>query len=242
VWLFVGDAVTSFAFGLLAWFALPHGVRAGAKAARWNEALRRMRHDKRMHKLFLGQLAISLVFFQVFSTFGIHVTSCGFSPSTYGAIISINGVLIVACELWLTTYTRRFAPTHMMAVGYVLVGVGFSFNAFAHTLPMLVFVMVLFTFGEIISMPVAAAYFAEGVPPEMRGRYMGVLSLTGALGLTFGPSLGLLLHEQSPNWLWAGCAALGVTGAALALRAGRASASEPATECRANVLQRAAAD
>jgi len=181
--------------------------------------LRRMRHDKRLHRLALSQLAIALVFFQVFSTFGIHVTSCGFAPSTYGTLISMNGALIVALELWLTTFTRRFCPTRTMAVGYILVGLGFGFAAFAHTIPMLATVILIFTIGEMISMPVGAAYFAEGVPPEMRGRYMGVSSLMWGLGLTLGPAIGLRLHEQNPNWLWGGCAALGLLAATLALQA-----------------------
>jgi len=110
-----------------------------------------------------------------------------------------------------------------MAVGYILVGLGFGFAAFAHTIPMLVAVIFIFTMGEMISMPVGAAYFAEGVPPEMRGRYMGVSSLMWGLGLTLGPAIGLRLHEQNPNWLWGGCAALGLLAAMLALQARDAS-------------------
>jgi MFS family permease len=227
-WLFIGDALTSLAFGVIAWFALPHGVRASAEASRWMEAWRVMRHDKQLRTLALAQLAIALVFFQVFSTFGIHVTECGFSPSTYGALISLNGVLIVAIELWLTSYTRQFSPTTTIAVGYALVGFGFAFNAFAQTIPMLTLVIVIFTFGEMISMPIAAAYVTETVPAQMRGRYMGVYGIVWAIGLTLGPSMGLRLHARNPALLWSICGVLGLIAAALVIRtAAVRSAQEP---------------
>ena len=237
-WLFIGDALTSVGFGLLAWVPLPHGVRATKQAAAWIEALRLMKHDTRFHKLAVAQLAISLVFYQVFSTFGIHVTSLGFPPSTYGVLISLNGVLIVAVELWLTTYTRQFSPARVIALGYVLVGIGFGSNIFAHTLSGLALVVVLFTVGEMFSMPVAAAYVTENVPPEMRGRYMGAYGLVGALGLMLGPAIGLRLHAHNPNWLWAACGALGICGAMLvmntrqAAQPGVAGAAQPLTTPR----------
>ena len=94
-WLFLGDALTSALFGLLAWLTLPHGLRATGAAAKWSVALRVMRHDRRLHRLLLAQFAIALVFLQMSSTFGLHVTASGFSPAAYGALISLNGVLVV---------------------------------------------------------------------------------------------------------------------------------------------------
>src|SRR5262245_35177092 len=47
LYLFVGDALTSALYGLVAWFALPHGVRAKLEESRWGEALRTMAVDRR---------------------------------------------------------------------------------------------------------------------------------------------------------------------------------------------------
>ena len=221
LWLFVGDAITSALFGVVAWIALPHGVRSSSQTAAWREALRVMRHDKRLHKLLLAQFAIALVFLQMSSTFGLHVTSCGFSPATYGALISLNGVLIVLLELPLTSFTRRLPARKTIAVGYVLVGLGFALNGIAQTIPALTLVVVAFTFGEMIAMPVAAAYVADSIPPEMRGRYMGAYGLMWALGLTCGPAVGLPLHARAPLLLWGACGVLGVIAAALVLRSER---------------------
>ena len=217
-WLFIGDAITSTLFGIIAWFTLPHGLRASGSTAKWSAALRVMRQDKRLHKLLLAQFAIALVFLQMSSTFGLHVTGCGFEPKIYGLLISLNGVLIVFLELPLTAWTRRLPVRPTIAVGYLLIGLGFAATAGAKTIPALVFVVVAFTIGEMIAMPIASAFIVESVPPTMRGRYMGAFGLVWALGLTVGPSTGVQLHENAPLALWGACGLLGVIAAAVVLQ------------------------
>lgn len=106
-------------------------------------------------------------------------------------------------------------------MGYVLIGLGFALNGIAHTIPALTLVVVAFTFGEMIAMPVASAYVADSIPPEMRGRFMGVYGLMWALGLTCGPAMGLPLHAHAPLLLWGACGVLGVIAAALVMRSER---------------------
>ena len=219
-WLFVGDAITSALFGVVAWVALPHGLRASGASAAWSEAWRVMRHDRRLHKLMLAQFAIALVFLQMTSTFSLHVRDCGFLPATYGLLISLNGVLIVFLELPLTSFTQRWPRRPTIAAGYLLIGLGFALAGWSRTMPMLLLVVVIFTLGEMIAMPVASAYVADSIPPAMRGRYMGAFGLMWALGLTFGPSAGVQLHAHAPLLLWIACGALGVIAAAVVMRTG----------------------
>ena len=107
-WLFAGDAATSVMFGLVALLALPQGSRSTNPNASWSDALRVLRRDSQLHQLLLANFAIGLVFFQLGSTYGLHVTRMGFSAAVYGAIFSLNGALIVFCELPLTRLTRKF--------------------------------------------------------------------------------------------------------------------------------------
>ena len=171
--------------------------------------------DKRFQQLLMANFAVSLVFMQMASTFGLFVTSLGFSASTYGAVISLNGALIVFCELPLTAFTRRFPARQVMALGYVLIGVGFGLNYFAHTVPALVACMALFTLGEMFALPMASAYVADLAPPNMRGRYMGVNGMTWALALIVGPVAGMKLFTFSSASYWSACTLLGVLAAVL---------------------------
>src|SRR5205085_1196026 len=128
LWLFVGDAATSILYGVVAWFALPAGVRGMRAGNAFGETLRVVREDKRFRQVLFASLTIWLVFVQVFSTMSLLVISHGFSPSTYGLLISCNGMLVVLFELPLTTITKRFPARRVMALGYVLIGVGFASN------------------------------------------------------------------------------------------------------------------
>jgi MFS family permease len=212
-WLFAGDATTSVLFGLVALLALPRGSRTGQANASWGAALRVLRRDRQLHHLLLANFAIGLVFFQLGSTYGLYVTHLGFSPAVYGAVVSLNGALIVFCELPLTRLTRKFPARRVMASGYLLCAAGFALNAFAHTIPALVLCMIIFTIGEMITMPTGAAYLAELAPPDMRGRYMGVAGLTWAMALIIGPISGLKLFAAAPTAYWIISATVGIFAA-----------------------------
>jgi MFS family permease len=217
-WLFAGDALTSVLFGLVALVALPRGVRSQQNGGSWGETLRGLKQDKQFQQALLASFAISLVFFQMATTFGLHVTQLGFSPGVYGTIISLNGALVVCCELPLTTITRRFPARKTIAAGYLLIGIGFALNAFARSVPELVGCMILFTLGEMIAMPITSAYIADLAPPLMRGRYMGMFGLTWAVGLIIAPGMGMKLLSLGPQALWFCCGALGLVAAGIVFR------------------------
>ncbi len=214
-WLFVGDALTSALYGALALFALPCDAHQRQTNAGWGEALRVLRHDRKLHQMLAANLCIGLIFFQMASTFGLYVTRLGFSPATYGVLISLNGALIVFCELPLTTITRRFPVRRVMAVGYLIIALGFTLNLWAHTVPTLVACTLLFTLGEMVTMPMVSAYVADLAPANLRGRYLGVSGLTWAIALTFGPGLGLMLLNYNPAIYFIAFGGLGVVAAVI---------------------------
>ena len=212
-WLFVGDAVSSILFGLVAWFGLPAGLRIERAANSFSETLWVLRNDRRFLQVMVSSLVVGLVFVQVFSSMSLAITSSGFSPAVYGFVISLNGALVVLFELPITTITGRFPARRVMAIGYLLIGVGFASNALPRTIPMLVFTTVLFTVGEMISMPVSGAYVADLAPEHQRGLYMGLYGLTWSIAFVCGPSLGLWLFSNSPIVLWSACGLLGILAA-----------------------------
>jgi MFS family permease len=217
LWLFVGDAATSLLYGLVAWFALPSGLRGTRTDNSLRETWNVLRTDQRFRQILCASLAIGLVFVQVFSTMSLEITRNGFSPSIYGLVISLNGALVVLCELPLTTFTKRYPVRRMIALGYLLIGVGFASNALTRTLPLLAFTVVLFTLGEMIAMPLAGAYVADLAPAHQRGLYMGTYGMVWSVAFIFGPSLGMMLFAVSPLALWCGCGLLGLLAAGLIL-------------------------
>jgi MFS family permease len=217
LWLFVGDAATSILFGLVAWAALPGGLRNSETPSSLLDTVRILRSDRRFRQVVLAVLGIGLVFVQVFSTMSLEITRSGFSTTVYGLVISLNGAMIVLCELPLTSLTKRFPARQAMAVGFVLIGAGFASNALVRTIPLLALATVLFTLGEMISMPISAAYVADLAPPHQRGLYMGTYGMVWAISFVFGPSLGLWLFSANHLAVWLACGAMGLLAAGIIL-------------------------
>jgi MFS family permease len=215
--LFVGDAVTSIVFGVLSLIALPEGVRSRRGDERRGEAIRTMVQDR----LFLLFLASSLlgafVYFQSQTTFPLHVEASGLSEADYGLLISLNGLVIVLLELPLVSITQRFPYRPVMALGSILVGLGFALTALANDLPELAFTVLVWTIGEIVYAPVASAYVADLAPEHLRGRYQGAWGLMWGFAFVLAPILGALIYEWNPDGLWLTCGLLGLLAALLLL-------------------------
>jgi MFS family permease len=214
-WLFAGDAATSVLFGVIALAALPRGRMSRREEGGWRDDVKVLAGDGKFLRVLGAAFIIALVFLQISSTFSLQVTRLGFPAATYGLILSLNGVLVVFCELPLTSLTRRFPARVVMAAGYLLIGAGFTLNAFAHSVAALVACVVIFTFGEMVAMPVSSAYIADLAPAHLRGRYMGVYALTWSAALIVAPQMGLRLFGVSPAALWLTCGALAALAAAI---------------------------
>jgi MFS family permease len=214
-WLFAGDAATSVLFGLVALFALPVTTGKSAKKAGWKEVTHAFVINRRLQQALVASFAVAFVFFQLSSSFGLHVANLGFSMVTYGSIISLNGLLVVLFEMPITAYTRRAPERYAIAVGYLLIGIGAAMYAFIHTVAMLAVAMTIFTVGEMIAMPVCAAYIANIAPPDMRGRFMGIYGSAWAMALIVAPGVGMKMLAYSPSFLWLFCGALGVMAAVI---------------------------
>jgi MFS family permease len=205
-WLFIGDAVTSVLFGIIALFGLPIGVKSDRKEAGWSEAIAVMRRDRHFQRVLFASLLIGLVFFQMVSTLGLHITKIGFSAWTYGLIISMNGILVVLFELPLTTLSQRIGFDRSMIIGYSCVGLGFGAIGLMTTVPAIIACLIVFSVGEMLTMPVAVAQIADLAPANMRGRYLGGYGFTWAVSLMIAPMFGSILFELHPAALWITCA------------------------------------
>ena len=214
-YLFAGDALTSVVYGVIALFALPQGLRTYQKGERLGEALRVAAHDSRFVIFLVATLLAAIIDMQMGSTFALHVTWLGFPPRVYGMLISLNAVLVIALELVITNYTQRLSPRPVIALGYLLWGLGFALTGMARTIPLLAGTVVIWTLGEMAASPLAGAYVAQIAPEKYRGRYMGLLVTMWSVALCVGPPVGAFLFERNRAALWAACGALGLLSAAL---------------------------
>lgn len=216
-YVFAGDAATSFLYGVVALLALPHGNRSSGAGERTGEGLRHALHNRAFVYFLAATLCLALVEFQLHSTLPLHIAKMGYSPATYGMLISINGVLIVLFELLITAWTQKFPAQPLIAIGYALNGIGFALTGLAAGIPMLATSIVVWTISEMIFAPVCGAYVSGLAPEQYRGRYMGLWHSVFSAGMIIGPAVGTWIYQQKPAALWWTCFAVGLAGGWLAL-------------------------
>lgn len=216
-YVFAGDAITSLIYGLVALVALPHGLRSTAKDERPAEGLRVALRDRPFLYFLAATLCLTLVDFQLHSTIPLYISSIGFTPATYGMLLSINGAMIVLFELVLTAWTQRLPAQPLIALGYLLNGIGIALMGFSTTFPALAASVVVWTLGEMIFAPAAGAYVSGLAPERYRGRYMGLWHSMFSVGMLLGPAIGTWIYARNSPTLWWACLVLGVASAGLAL-------------------------
>jgi MFS family permease len=218
-WLFLGDALTSVLFGLVAWFSLPNSAPTTAKESSWTDLYRSATANPPFLRLLISAVAVAFVYVQILASFGVEITSKGISSSVFGLLMSLNGLLVVLFEVPLTFVTRRYPAKQVISTGFVLIGVGFGLTSVLSrgSVALYALVILLFTLGEMISMPTAIARVADVAPESLRGRYMGLYGLGWSSAMVFGPGLGMVLFDIHPALLWGACAVLGILAGLIVL-------------------------
>lgn len=213
-WLFWGDAITTFLYGLMiALFiceTLPAEAAAGKQPTdtviRSFGIVRHLLRDRTFLLFSIAVLLTSVVFMQGFSTLPMHLTALGYSEGQIGLLLSVNGLLIVLLQIPLTHWLHRFDRVLVILTGELLIAAGFGLTSFASAWPLLLATVVIWTIGEVVQAAFKQSMAADLAPPAMRGRYMGVFSLCHAVGLTCGVPLGgLVLERHGALALWGGC-------------------------------------
>jgi len=154
--LFVIDALTTSILGIVILLGVPEVKKAGKRNTSWAPAIHEMRKNPAYLRAVSASFLIALVFWQLSSTWGLQITKTGgFNEAVFGGLMALNGIMIVLFELPLTSWTRKHLPVKVMTIGYALVGLGMGINLFGSSLSILILVMLVVTFGEMISLPIA---------------------------------------------------------------------------------------
>ena len=184
--------------------------------------------------LLLGtNLLTAFAFLQHMSTLPLSMARDGLSPSTYGSVIALNGVLIVAGQLFVTRALRRLDHTTGLVIACTTMGVGLGLITFATTPAFYAVTVLIWTIGEMFQAPSNAATVAALSPAHLRGRYQGLFTLSWGVAAFVAPVLGAaVLQFAGKATLWLGCLALCLAAAALHLAA-RASRERRAAQLAA---------
>lgn len=207
--IFIVDAATTIVAGLVLFLVPLTAVREHATepeapaASRFRRML--MLEDRRFLLFLAALFLIGIVFFQHEGALPLFlVNDLALSPAFYGLLFTINTVMIVFLEVPLNGATAHWEHRRALALGAFLFAVGSGMLAFATSAPLVMGAIVVWTFGEMMLFPQAAAYVAEIAPPRRMGEYMGVYSLAFSLAFAVAPwagTAGLTRFGAQPLWL-----------------------------------------
>jgi MFS family permease len=158
--------------------------------------------------LLLMVVAWGAVFVQIFATFPLYMRGTyALAEDQIGRLLAVNTILIVAFEMALMERLRAYSQTRMINLSFVLLGVGLGLIPLGRGFWYAGFTVAVWTFGEILSMPLLSALIARRAAPETRGRYMGMFSFAFSLAFLIGPAAGSAIYGNlGGDALWYGCA------------------------------------
>lgn len=171
--------------------------------------------DTRFLLFLLFLLPSSIIYMQHIGAMPLFIVNdLGFTTATFGIITAVNTILIILIELPLNNAMKNWANWKSMFWGAALTAVGFGAMAFTQNFTVLIITVVIWTFGEMILFPAAAAFAAEISPQKQRGAYMGFYQMSFSISFTVGPWLGTLVYEiYGAVVLWTGIMIFGLLSA-----------------------------
>jgi predicted MFS family arabinose efflux permease len=238
-WLFLVDGATCAAAAGLLWLFFPRGLprpaasEGGAAAVEEAPAARSPWRDPPFLALMFLMFLFAVVLFQLSGTYPLMLRDhYGMTELRIGLVLGLNALIVALFEMVLVHSLGAAEPLRMMAVGCLVLCLGFGMLPFGSTFGFAALTVVVWSVGEMLSMPAAGALVANRAGEGTRGSYMGVYMLSFALAFVIAPLAGSWLYEDlGPRVLWLSCAALGpVLGLALralapAFRGGRAASA-----------------
>ena len=213
--LFVFDGITALLAGLILvlvpWRpAKPHSIddpesRVGLPANVSTAGVRSstvlpyssVLKDRSFLYFLLAMLPVELVFFQTLAAMPLFlVRDLGMTEAGFGMLLAINTGIIILVEVPLNAAMADWSNRHALALGALLIGLGFGGMAIGSGILWLAFTVVVWTFGEMILLPASAAHVSEVAPRSQSGAYMGLYSMGFSVAFAIGPMLGVQTMER----------------------------------------------
>ena len=160
--------------------------------------------------MMLINLVWSSVFIQLLTTFPLYMRNIyGLAENRIGQLFAVNTVMIVALEMVLMERIRRSSRALMINISFVLLGIGMGMMPLGRGFAFGALTVAIWTFGEMLSMPLVTALVAARAGESNRGRYMGMFSFAFSLAFIVAPAGGTAIYEHlGPDAVWYVCCGL----------------------------------
>ncbi|MHA1750010.1 MAG: MFS transporter [Promethearchaeota archaeon] len=110
----------------------------------------------------------------------------GFPLQSFGLLLSMNALMVVVFQFWITKKISKYAPMKVITIGALFYMVGFGMYGFVSAVYLFFIAMIIITIGEMIVTPIQQAAMAIFAPEDKRGRYMAMFGFTWMIPNLFG--------------------------------------------------------
>lgn len=208
--LFVLDAVSSIITAIIVYRLIPETMpeRApGDSAPSILETLggyARVAADRLFLTFVVASMLMTVVYIQMYSTLAVYLRDVhGLPEQLFGTLLSMNALVVVISQFWVSRKLKGRPPLLMMAAGTAFYMIGFSLYGVVTTYPWFLMAMLVITAGEMIVIPIGQAVVARLAPADKRGRYMAFFALSWTLPSAIGPwGAGMIMDHFDPRWVW----------------------------------------
>lgn len=205
--LFWVDGFTNMGAAILMWLVLkPVNYKPPKKQKIDDPLIQSAYKDKTYLSFALITILFACCFFQLFNNLPVYFRNeLHFSEPFIGMLMSANGIIIVLVEMVLVYKLEgKRNNIYYISVGVLLVGVSFLIlNIPSAAVPLAICMIVLVTFGEILSMPFMNSYWIARTQPSNRGQYAALYTMAWSLAQVLGPMGGAQIAEHFGfNVLW----------------------------------------
>lgn len=207
-WLFVVDGITCWlAAAVLAWRfgrAADTGESSIPESATGLGSTRNPWRDPAFLGLALITSLQGIVFFQLISTYPMYLKDWyHFGEPEIGLVFALNTCCVVLFEMALIGRIAGYSQWHTIAWGNFLILLGFGLLPLGNGWPMASLSVLVWTLGEMLSMPVAAAYVSRlARNGKERGRYFGAYTSCFSVAFVLAPLIGGAAYTWNPQALW----------------------------------------
>lgn len=147
--------------------------------------------DPRFLRLCALNALLSIAMAQLVVPLSVYATRfAGLREPQVGALLSLNGALIVLLQIPATNVLSGVPLTRTLFAGALSYALGYAWVGWAGGFAGLLAAVCVITVGEILVPPASQALAANLAPKGQRGRYLGFFGLSRQLGSAIGPVAG----------------------------------------------------
>ncbi len=209
-YLFASDALLSGITAIIVFFFIPETKPKSIKGQKEQtigqtiKGYRIVLTDILFLAFLIAMIPMELAYLQLNSTLSVYLRdNYGFADYKFGWLLSLNALMVVLFQFWVTRKISKYPPMLMMTIGCVLYCVGFVMYGFVSVEYWFFLAMVIITIGEIIIAPFTQSLTAQFAPEDKRGRYMAVMGFTWSIPSLFGIlAAGYIMDNFWPELVW----------------------------------------